>query len=322
MTPPVSDHFNGKTFFNPGGPAERGFRDMLRWKFTSKSTPWPKWVEITPQPPPPAPRDGGVTATWVNHATFLLQTAQYTLLTDPVFSDRVSPVSWAGPRRVHAPGIAFESLPKIDAVLLSHDHYDHCDAPSLRRLARAFQPLFVAPLGHRALLARWGAENIVELDWWQNHAPASSRHGELTVTLTPAQHWCRRRPGATNRRLWGGFYLNTGARRVWFAGDSGYDGTVFREIGQRCGAPDLALIPIGAYEPEWFMQAAHMDPAEAVRAHRDCGARQSVAMHWGTFPMTDEGRDDPVRALEQARATAGVAAGEFQALTAGESVTV
>ena len=136
MTPPASDHFNGKTFFNPGGRAERGLPEVLRWKFSSRPARWPDWVEIAPSLPPPTPAGEGVTATWVNHSTFLLQTARHTLLTDPVFSDRVSPVSWAGPRRVHAPGVAFESLPKIDTVLLSHDHYDHCDLPSLRRLAR------------------------------------------------------------------------------------------------------------------------------------------------------------------------------------------
>ena len=316
MTPSGSDHFNGKTFFNPGHPAERGLLDVLRWKFTSRPARWPQWVEITAQPPTPAPRDDVVAATWVNHATFLLQTGSHSLLTDPIFSERASPVSWAGPRRVHAPGVAFESLPKIDFVLLSHDHYDHCDLPSLRRLAREHQPLFVAPLGHRALLAGAGATRIVELDWWQSQALAPN----LTVTLTPARHWSRRTPGGTNRRLWGGFHLQAAARRVWFAGDSGYDETLFRDIGRRCGAPDLALIPIGAYEPRWFMQPAHMNPAEAVRTHRDCAARLSVAMHWGAFQLTDEGREEPVRALIAARTEAGLPAEAFHVLAPGETI--
>jgi L-ascorbate metabolism protein UlaG (beta-lactamase superfamily) len=318
MTPPRSDHFNGKTFFNPGPRAERGLLDALRWKFTSRPARWPHWVDIVPQAPPPAPRDGGVAATWINHATFLLQTGQHALLTDPVFSERASPVSWAGPRRVHVPGVAFASLPKIDFVLLSHDHYDHCDLPSLRRLAHTHQPLFLAPLGHCALLAGAGATRIVELDWWQSHALAPN----LMVRLTPARHWCRRTPGGTNRRLWGGFYLRTAARSVWFAGDTGYDETLFRDIGRRCGAPDLALIPIGAYEPRWFMQTAHMNPAEAVRAHRDCGARQSIAMHWGTFQLTDEGREEPVQALELARVAAGLGLEEFRVLLPGRHVVI
>jgi L-ascorbate metabolism protein UlaG (beta-lactamase superfamily) len=259
-----------------------------------------------------------VAATWVNHATFLLQLAQLRLLTDPVFSERCSPVSWAGPRRVHAAGVAFAALPDIDVVLLSHDHYDHCDFPSLQRLARRHQPRFIAPLGHRALLARAGATRIVELDWWDSLALAP----DLTVTLTPARHWSRRTPGGTNRRLWGGFFLRTPARRVWFAGDSGYDEGLFREVGRRCGPPDLALIPIGAYEPRWFMQPAHMNPAEAVRAHRDCGSRQSLAMHWGTFQLTDEAREAPVQALEHARLAAGLSPGEFLAPGPGESLII
>jgi L-ascorbate metabolism protein UlaG (beta-lactamase superfamily) len=313
MTPPGSDHFNGKTFFNPGPRADRGLLEVLRWKFSSKPERWPDWVELTP--PPPAPAGGGVTATWVNHSTFLLQTPHGNLLTDPVFSDRVSPVSWAGPRRVHAPGVAYSALPRIDAVLLSHDHYDHCDAPSLRQLARDHQPWFIAPLGHHALLTGIGAKRIVELDWWQTHQPWAG----CTVTCTPSRHWSRRSIGGTNRRLWSGFYLHTAERKVWFLGDSGYDGGLFREIGGRCGPPDLALIPIGAYAPRWFMQSAHMNPDEAVQAHHDCGARRSVAMHWGTFQLTDEGRDDPALALARARAAAGLKEDDFLTLAPGES---
>jgi len=318
MTPPVSDHFNGKTFFYPGSRVVPGLLDLLRWQLTSRRASWPRWVETAPAPVPPAPAGAGVAATWINHSTFLLQTAQGNLLTDPVFSDRVSPVGWAGPRRAHAPGVALASLPRIDAVLLSHDHYDHCDLPSLRQLAHAHQPVFIAPLGHRALLAGVGATRVVELDWWQTHQPWP----ELTVTLTPSRHWSRRSPAGTNRRLWGGFSLQVAARCVWFLGDSGYDRELFREIGRRCGPPDLAMIPIGAYEPRWLMQTAHMNPAEAVQAHLDAGARLSVAMHWGAFQLTDEGREAPVRALEQARLAAGVSVEKFRALAPGESITV
>ncbi len=315
MTLPRSDHFNGKTFFNPGPRSDRGLMDVLRWQLTSRAARWPRWVKIIPRTPPPAPA-AGVTATWVNHATFLLRTPQGALLTDPIFAERASPVSWAGPRRVHAPGVAFEALPRIDAVLLSHDHYDHFDLPTLRRLARDHQPQFLAPLRHRDLLEAAGATRIVELDWWQTHAPWPG----LTVTFTPARHWSRRQIGGTNHRLWGGFHLQTETRRVWFVGDSGYDAAQFREVGKRCGAPDLALIPIGAYEPRWFMSAAHMNPAEAVQAHRDSGARRSVAMHWGAFQLTDEGREEPVRALAAARASAGLAEDEFVAVEPGETV--
>ena len=328
MTPPPSDHFNGKTVSPPD--ARRGGRrlDLLRWKLTSRPARWPAHVPLAPQPPPPAPRGPEIVATWIGHSTFLLQTAHGNFLTDPVFSDRASPFSWAGPRRVHAPGLAFEALPPIDAVLLSHDHYDHCDLPTLRRLAAAHDPLFLTPLRHADLLAQARARRVVELDWWQSHSLAPARAASATVMLTPARHWSNRLGTPRNHRLWGGFSLTlpaapaTAARRLWFAGDTGYDAELFREIGRRGGAPDLALLPIGAYEPRWFMAPMHLNPAEAVRAHRDTGTRRSLAMHWGTFQLTDEGRDDPVRALAAARAAAGLTDDEFKVLAPGASVTV
>jgi L-ascorbate metabolism protein UlaG (beta-lactamase superfamily) len=313
MTFPLSDHFNGKTFFNPGGPSGRGLGDLLRWKMRGHPVPWPSKVPVVPQPVPPAPSSDGVVATWVGHSTFVLRTATTVILTDPIFSARASPLSWMGPKRVAEPGVAFGAVPRVDLVLLSHDHYDHCDLPTLRRLARRDDPLVVAPLGHRALLAGAGFSRIAELDWWQGRACGPG----ADVTLVPARHWCRRSPFSTDRRLWGGFMLRCGGRLVYFAGDSGYQEGLFAEIGRRCGAPDLALIPIGAYEPRWFMSDAHMNPAEAVRVHREVGARRSLAMHWGTFQLTDEGREDPVRGLEAARGEAD----NFAALAPGESAS-
>jgi L-ascorbate metabolism protein UlaG (beta-lactamase superfamily) len=315
---PLSDHCNGKTFFNPGERSERGLLDLLRWKFTAHRGFWPKWVDLPPVPPPAAPGRDEITATWINHATFLLQTPQGNFLTDPMFSERPSPVSWAGPRRAHAPGLAFEKLPRIDGVLLSHDHYDHCDLPTLRRLASAHRPRVLAPLGHRALLAAAGLRDVIELDWWQTHPWAP----ELSITLTPARHWCRRRPGATNHRLWGGFFLHGAGPNVYFLGDSAYHDTLFSQIGRQLGAPDLALIPIGAYEPRWFMRSAHMNPAEAAQVHRDLGAKTSVAMHWGCWGLADEGRDDPPRDLAAALSAPGMGAAEFQVLPPGASLTV
>ncbi len=317
MTLPLSDHFNGKTFFNPGEASDRGLLDLLKWKRTSRATPWPERVEVTQRPLPPAPAEG-VTATWIGQSTFLLRSANAAILTDPVFSERAGPTSWLGPRRVAPPGIALESVPKVDLVLLSHDHYDHCDFPSLRRLAERDDPLVLAPLGHRSLLAGAGLGRIVELDWWQSHACAPG----LEATLVPARHWSRRRPFGTNRRLWGGFMLRAGGRLVYFVGDSGYQEGLFAEIALRCGAPDLALIPIGAYEPRWFMKDAHMNPAEAVRVHTETGTRRSLAMHWGTFQLTDEGREEPVLALEKARNGAGLGPGAFEVLPIGASASV
>jgi L-ascorbate metabolism protein UlaG (beta-lactamase superfamily) len=318
MSFPLSDHSDGKIFFNPGKPARRGWLDLLRWRLTSKPGPWPLWVNLPPAPPPPAPGPGEITATWINHATFLLQTPRGNFLTDPVFSDRASPVSWAGPKRAHAPGLAFEALPKIDGVLLSHDHYDHCDIPTLRRLAATHHPRILAPLGHRSLLSSAHIGGAIDMDWGEEYPWAP----DFSIALTPARHWCRRRPGATNRRLWGGFFLRMAGLNAYFLGDSGYDSSLFSQIGRQFGAPDLALIPIGAYEPRWFMRSMHMDPEEAVRVHRDLEARLSIGMHWGCWRLTDEAREDPPRALAAALSAAGLSSSEFQVLTPGASVTV
>lgn len=322
MTPPLSDHFNGKTFFSRHH-VNRTLLDVLRWRFTSRPARWPAGIALAPQPPPPAPRGDEIVATWIGHATWLVQTSRGNLLFDPVFSARTSPVQWAGPKRVHPPGIALASLPRIDVVFLSHDHYDHCDASSLRSLARDHAPLFVTPLRNGDLLAAAGAQRIVELDWWQTHPTTAG----LAVTLTPTRHWSNRLGAPRNHRLWGGFFLtidsrsNAPAKRVWFAGDTGYDAELFGGIRQRCGAPDFAMIPIGAYEPRWFMSPMHINPAEAVKVHRDIGSRQSAAMHWGTFQLTDEAREAPVEALSTARQAAEVTPDEFRVLAPGESLT-
>ena len=324
MTPPPSDHFNGKTFFSRRH-INRHWLDVLHWRLTSRGVRWPARVEVASLPPPPAPRGREIVATWIGHATWLVQTTRGNFLFDPVFSERASPVQWAGPQRVHPPGLAWQALPRIDVVFLSHDHYDHCDAPTLRRLAAEHAPLFVTPLRNGDLLAAAGARRVVELDWWQAHSPA----GGFEVTLTPTRHWSNRLGAPRNHRLWGGFFLTFGSaapettvRRLWFAGDTGYDAELFGEIRRRCGAPDLALIPIGAYEPRWFMAPMHINPAEAVAVHRDVGAKRSVAMHWGTFQLTDEAREAPVQALATARSEAGIGAEEFAVLEPGESLSI
>ena len=318
MTLPQSDHFNGKTFFNPGEKPDRGMLDLIKWKLTSRAEAWPERVEVDRRPLPPAPASDGIVATWVGQSTVLLRSASATILTDPIFSDRAGPLPWAGPRRAAPPGVDFAAVPKVDVILLSHDHFDHCDLPTLRMLARRDDPLAVAPLAHRPLLAGAGLRRIVELDWWQAHACAPG----LDATLVPALHWCRRRPFGTNRRLWGGFMLRAGRRLVYFAGDSGYDQRLFAGIGGRFGAPDLAILPIGAYEPRWFMRSAHMNPPEAVQAHLDVRARRSIGVHWGTFQLTDEGREEPVRALAEARRLAGLSSEAFDAPPLGASVVV
>ena len=278
-------------------------------------TPWPSRIPVAPRRPPHVGPDD-VVVTFVGHATFLIQVASTSLLIDPVYAERASPVSFAGPRRVRAPGVRFEDLPVISLVLVSHNHYDHCDLGTLRALHRRFQPRLVVPVGNGRLLRSAGIRQVEEIDWWQSASAAP-----LSVTLTPAQHFSARSMFDRNRALWGGFLIEAAGRRILFAGDSGY-GPHFREIAARLGPFDLALLPIGAYEPRWFMKDIHMNPAEAVQAHLDLGARHSIAMHFGTFQLTPEGIDEPVRELATALRERGVPAEQFRTVDVGESVAV
>ncbi len=296
-----SDHCDGGRFFNPGsGGQVRGLLDVLRWRLRGRRTPWPKPPPDPDFPPPPATVAPGTAAvTFINHATFLIRLPETVVLTDPIFSQRCSPLSWAGPKRARPPGIALADLPRPDIVLLSHNHYDHMDRPSLRELRRRHAPLFVTMPGNARILRGFGIDAI-ELDWWQE-----ARLGALRVTGTPARHFSARTPFDRNRTLWGGFMLRAEAGQILFAGDSAA-GPHWREIRGRLGAPDLALLPIGAYEPRWLMRAVHMNPAEAVQAHAALGARWSVGMHFGTFQLTDEAIDAPVHALAAATRAASV----------------
>ena len=318
-TPPpggrqIPAHFDGRRFRNPNGANGRPFWLVPRMLLTPR-TRWPALVAVEPRRPPTAGPDD-VVVTFVGHATFLIQVGATALLTDPVYAERASPVSFAGPRRVRAPGVRFDDLPAISLVLLSHNHYDHCDLGTLRALERRCAARLVTPLGNGRLLRSAGLRNVEELDWWQRAATAP-----LSVTLTPAQHFSARGPFDRNRALWGGFLIEARGRRILFAGDSGY-GPHFREIGARLPPIDLALLPIGAYEPRWFMKDIHMNPAEAVQAHLDLAARQSIAMHFGTFQLTPEGIEEPVRELAKALHTRGMPAGQFRPAEVGESVRV
>jgi L-ascorbate metabolism protein UlaG (beta-lactamase superfamily) len=314
----MSDHFNGRRFFNPASPAGRRPWEVLRWMATRRKQPWPRWVQDRAWPGPPAAAGPDqVAVTFVNHSTFLLQTDGVNLLTDPVWSQRVSPLTWAGPRRVRRPGLAFERLPEVHLVLVSHNHYDHMDLPTLRRLQRRFRPRFLTGLGNRRYLTARGLGRVEELDWWQ-----STRVGPgLEVTMTPAQHFSARNLFDRDRTLWGGFVIRTATRAVFFAGDSGYAGH-FQDIGRRWPGLDLALLPIGAYEPRWFMKVAHMNPEEAVQAHLDLAPKQSIAMHFGTFQLTDEPIDEPVVRLRRLLRERGLDERAFRVPDFGETLLV
>ncbi|MFT9258276.1 MAG: MBL fold metallo-hydrolase [Acetobacter sp.] len=307
-TGPRSDHFDGQRFFNPGQDRKgHSLRDIWQWKRTSRPAKWPEHIPLAPAVP--APRVEGLRITMVGHASMLIQVAGLNILTDPVWSNRASPFSFIGPRRVTPPGIAFDALPPVDVVLISHNHYDHLDTATLRRLQAAHAPLIVAPLGNDTIIRKAVPDSRIRTrDWGESldlgHA--------TTVTLTPANHWSAR--GLRDRRmaLWAGFWLQTPQGTISFAGDTGYDsGTIFRDLRARYGAPDVALIPIGAYEPRSFMATQHVNPMEAVRIFQDIEACQALGIHWGTFQLTDEPRTAPCADLHAALVAAGIATSRF-----------
>lgn len=307
---------DGGRFRNLGGIAPPGLGALLRWQLARARGPWPAAISApAPAALPARVGPGEVAVTLVNHATFLLQFAGLNVLTDPIWSERCSPVPWAGPRRVHPPGVALESLPRIDVILVSHNHYDHLDLATLTVLQARHRPRVVTGLGQRELLAAAGIPEAIELDWWGEHRLG----GGFAVTFTPAQHFSARGLFDRNQSLWGGFALRAPGGAVYFAGDSGY-APLFREIGARLGPFAVALLPIGAYRPRWFMSALHCDPEEAVRAHRDLRASRSLAMHFGCFPLADDGYGEPAADLEVARRNAGLTAEEFALPAPGRTV--
>lgn len=311
-TGPISDHFDGTRFVNLRAQDHGGLRAFLRWQMSRAPGPWVE-REVTPGPKPPARVGRGeLRVTFINHATVLVQQDELNLLFDPIWSDRASPVAWAGPRRHHEPGLAFDDLPRIDAVLISHNHYDHMDLPTLRRLQEKHVPRFFVGLGNAALFVDAGIGPVIELDWWTT-VPLSA---DVNVTGLPAQHFSNRGLFDRDGTLWLGFGVKGPAGLTYFAGDTGA-GPHFQQILERVGAPRLALLPIGAYRPEWFMERVHVTPAQAVAAHDTLKAGTSVAIHHGTFSLGDDGQDEPVTALTTALAADGKER-RFWALKPGE----
>jgi L-ascorbate metabolism protein UlaG (beta-lactamase superfamily) len=288
-------------FLNPDGSGGgKRHRDVLRL-WLGQGARWPRRVENPPYPPAGPVPEGHVAITTIGHATALIRIAGGpTLLLDPVWSERASPFAWAGPRRVRAPGLAFEALPPIDAVLVTHNHYDHCDLATLRRLAARGAPPVVTGLGNAALIAQSGLTAVTELDWWQSH----DLPGGVRITYLPMQHGSARNMRDRCRALWGGFAIETAeGARIFICGDTAW-GAHLAEIGARLGPFAVALIPIGAYAPGWFMGSVHIAPEQAVALHHAIGARISVAMHWGVFRLSYEAIDEPPARIAAARGDA------------------
>ena len=308
----------------------KGLGALLQWKLEASREGLPK----PPQQPTPRVepdvaflRANAVagsamvpSVTWIGHASTLVQAGGANVLTDPIFSERASPLSFLGPKRHLPPGLLIAELPRIDAVLISHNHYDHLDEASVRALAAQPNgpPLFVVPLGIKSWLARLGIDHAIELDWWQ-----SARVGAVEIVFTPAQHWSGRSLTDRMETLWGSYAIFAPDFHVWFAGDTAYSkdfADIHRRFAARHGAGrgfDLALLPIGAYEPRWFMRAQHIDPDEAVQIHRDLVAERSIGIHWGTFELTDESLDEPPQALARAARRAGLADDTFTVVAIG-----
>ena len=288
---PLSDHYDGDRFFNPRNHVLKSFWEVVKWKMTTERIEWPSHVENKNYPLPLMTKEKAI-LTFINHSTFLVQLPGLNILTDPVYSMRTSPVSFAGPKRVREPGQKLEALPALDVVIISHNHYDHLDLATLKEISDLHGPLFLVPLGDKKLLEEAGVKNVQELDWWDEVAV-----GEYKIVFAPAQHWSARGLFDKCKSLWGS-YMIKGKSQIYFAGDTGYE-EHFKVIKARLGAPDVALLPIGAWSPRWFMKYFHMDPADALLAHKDLEARTSIGMHFGTFQLTDEGYYDSQEMMKE-----------------------
>lgn len=315
---PVSDHFDGLRFFDPHGVPPKSFADVARMLTSRRLSRWPDWVDNIHSDRPPARVEGAAwRIAYVGHASVLIQAAGLNLLVDPVWSERVSPLSFAGPRRVNDPGISFDDLPPIDIVLVSHNHWDHLDLATLSRLAATHRPRVITPLGNDAIMRAYDPSIAAEAYDWSERVELSP---DVAVTLAPMRHWSARHVLDRNKALWAAFVIETPAGRIYHVGDSSYGtGHHFRAAREQHGPIRLAILPIGAYEPRWFMQDQHMNPSEAVQALQDCGAEYGLAHHFGTFQLTEEAIEAPTSALVEACAACGIAADRFRALSPGQT---
>ena len=318
---PKSDHFDGERFFDPHGVAPRTRRDLLRWHLHRRAraarAKWPAWAPSPYIDRPPARVQGAaLRISYVGHASMLLQTAGLNLLLDPVWSKRVSPFRFVGPKRVNDPGILFSDLPPIDVVLVSHGHYDHLDLATLSRLAAAHRPRVVTPLGNDTIMRNHDSAIAAEAYDWGDQVNIGKG---VVVTLVPTRHWSARNLSDRNMSLWASFVIEAPGGRIYFVADSGYgDGGHFRRARERHGPLRVAILPIGAYEPRWFMRDQHMNPTEAVQAFIDCGAELALGHHHGTFQLTDEAIDAPLVALDDALKDARIPCERFRTLRPGE----
>ena len=305
---------SGETFSNTNQTSfdsERSFGDFLKWRLTRKE---PKAVQIeTSDQWKQLGEQSKNYAVWIGHSTYLLNNGDLTIVTDPVFSKRASPFSWAGPKRLIAPAISLEELPDIDVITVSHNHYDHLDIASLKTLHKLNpKALFLVSKGDMDLLVRSGIKNVTEFLWWENIEVKNTM-----FTFTPVQHWSARGFRDRNKSLWGGWFMQSSNHTIYHAGDTGYSDD-FKETRSRLGSPDFAMIPIGGYNPRWFMNYHHVNPSESIQIALDLGVSKSFGMHWGTFRLTDEDILEPAHLIDQELKKLNLADDFFRTVKPGE----
>lgn len=291
----LSNHFDGKKFFNPHAKEKSPIYRFFKWVIIRKKARWPAWITNTYLFQLPTKLTSNeIAVTFINHASFLIQSKGLNIIIDPIYSKRASPNSYFGPKRVRPPGIPFSELPKLDIVLISHNHYDHLDIDTLKKIREKHNPLFISGLGNKEFLNSHGFKKVIELDWWEKY-----NYEDVEITFLPAQHFSARSLFDRNLTLWGGFLIKLKNKKIYHMGDSGY-GPHFQEIHKKIGSLDLSLIPIGSYKPRWFMKKVHMNPEEAVLAHIELDSKLTIPMHYGTFSLSDEAFNQPLEDLDAA----------------------
>ncbi|MCX6147417.1 MAG: MBL fold metallo-hydrolase [Candidatus Kapabacteria bacterium] len=315
---PISDHFNGKVFYNYNGQGSKTFPELMKWLSSRKKVPWGKYRKQESKKPVGRNENNDFLVTFVNHSTVLIQTMGLNIITDPVFYKRVSPVQWVGPKRFTDPGVNLKDLPKIDLVLQSHNHWDHLDIDSLKYICKRDNSKVITTLGVSLFLNSSGITNTQELDWWQD----TEYNPDLKVNCVPAQHFSGRWLSDRNKTLWCGFVLEfSNGRKLYFAGDTGY-GDFFKSISEKFGEIDFSLIPIGAYKPEWFMSSVHISPKEAVKVHLEVKSKKSMGIHFGSFALADEGLEEPINDLNNSLSENNMHKEDFITLTEGDNIKI
>lgn len=315
---PITDHFDGSRFYH----TEMNFTipEVIKWQLTREPKEWPEWIENKRYPKPEIKvGKGDLKVTFINHATTLIQFDEINVLTDPIWSERASPVSFAGPKRVRKPGVDLDALPPINIVLISHNHYDHLDLWTLQELKKKFNPVIYVGLGLKEFLNDQELENVNEMDWWQKD---STTFSNTSIAFVPSRHNTQRGIVDADETLWGGFVITTSKGPIYFSGDTGY-GKFLKEINKRYPAFRLGILPVGAFEARWFMYTHHMNPEDAVKAHKDLNINQSIGIHFGTFDeLTDEGYDEPQIELSKALKKHSVDSTKFLILDFGETLEI